>query len=132
MATEPTDRKPVEAQTATKKPATVDEYIAGFPEDVQRILESVRETVRAAAPEAEERMSWQMPTYHQKENLVHFAAQKKHLGFYPAPEAIIAFADRLAEYKTTKGAVQFPFGKPIPYDLIDEMTRFRVESIERR
>lgn len=111
---------------------TVDEYIALFPPETQAILQRVRAVIRAAAPEATERISWQMPTYHQHENLIHFAAQKHHLGLYPSPETIEAFQDRLAEYKTTKGGIQFPYAKGIPYDLIGEITKCRVQMVEKQ
>lgn len=107
----------------------VDEYIASFPPDRQEILSKIRDVIREAAPDATEKISWQMPTYHQKENLVHFAMQKNHVGFYPSPGGIEAFAEKLAEYKTSKGGVQFPLSKPIPYDLIREITQYRVKSV---
>ena len=113
--------------------ATVDEYISLFPETVAHILREVRRTIREAAPEAEERIRWQMPTYWQGENLVHFAAAKNHLGLYPGESGVRVFAEKLRDYKTSKGAIQFPFSKPIPYELIAEITRFRVrESGDKR
>lgn len=108
--------------------ATIDEYIAAQPEEIQPILREARRVIREAAPDCQERMSWQMPTFWQGENLVHFAAHKAHLGFYPSPEGLDAFADRIAGYKRTKGAVQFPYAQPIPYDLIGEITRYRVAA----
>jgi len=112
--------------------STIDEYIAQFPEEVRGILEQVRQTIRLAAPEAQERMSWQMPTFWQQENLIHFAAAKKHLGIYPSDSGVRAFADRLKGYKTSKGAIQFPLTEPLPLELIAEITRFRVqESADR-
>lgn len=109
--------------------ATVEQYIAAFPPEVQEILQTTRSVIRGAAPQATEKISWQMPTYHLGENLVHFAAQKHHLGFYPSPEGIETFAQALAGYKTTKGCVQFPYSQPIPYDLIEQITRFRVQQV---
>ena len=112
--------------------ATIDQYLALFPEDVQEILGRIRQTIRQAAPEAEERISWQMPTFWQNENLVHFAAAKNHIGFYPGESGVRVFADRLTDYKTSKGAIQFPISEPIPYYLITEITQLRVnEAIER-
>lgn len=110
---------------------TIDQYIAQFPTDRQEIMQRIRQIIRAAAPQAEERIRWEMPTYWQKENLVHFANGKNHIGFYPAPEAIEYFADKLTEYKTSKGAIQFPVAKPIPYELIEEITRWRVQKVEK-
>jgi uncharacterized protein YdhG (YjbR/CyaY superfamily) len=106
---------------------TIDEYIALFPDDVQVILQKVREAIRAAAPLAIEKIAWQMPGFYQNGTrragaLIHFAAAKAHLGIYPGPEAIAHFADRLGGYKTSKGAIQFPFARPIPYGLIADMT----------
>jgi uncharacterized protein YdhG (YjbR/CyaY superfamily) len=110
--------------------STVDEYIALFPLDTQKILKKIRRTIREAAPEAVEKISWRMPTFHQKENLVHFAAMKKHIGFYPGAEGVAAFSAELGDYKISKGAIQFPFAKPIPYELIAQITRFRVKVVK--
>ncbi|OGN90558.1 MAG: hypothetical protein A2158_06155 [Chloroflexi bacterium RBG_13_46_14] len=106
----------------------VDDYIAGFPEDARVILTKLRKVIREAAPDASETISYQMPTFKLNGNLVHFAAFKKHIGFYPTPSAITAFAKELASYKTSKGALQFPYDKPIPYELIKEITKFRVKE----
>ncbi len=111
---------------------TVDEYIAAFPEDIRTLLQSVRATIRAAAPDAEERIAYQMPTYSQHGNLVHFAALKNHIGFYPTPSGIDAFHADLAKYRSTKGAVQFPIGEPLPLELIRKVTQFRVEENLKR
>jgi len=105
---------------------TVDEYIALCPEQIRGVLQAVRRTIREAAPGAVEKIAWGMPTYWQGENLIHFAAAKGHLGIYPGEEGVRAFADRLMDFKTSKGAIRFPYDKPIPYGLIAEMTRFRV------
>ncbi len=112
--------------------SAVDDYIAQAPGEHQADLNRVRETIRAEAPEATECIKWQMPTFVQKENLIHFAHMKNHLGIYPGEEAVREFADRLAElgYKTSKGAIQFPWNKPIPYELIAEITRYRVKNVE--
>lgn len=104
---------------------SIDEYIATFPEATQKILQEVRETVHAAAPEATEKISYQMPTFYLNGNLVHFAAFKKHLGFYPAPRGIEAFKDELAAYAGAKGSVQFPLDQPMPLDLISRIVKFR-------
>lgn len=113
-------------------PKNIDEYIAGFPKEVQEILEMIRTTIKDAAPEAEETISYQMPTFTLQGNLVHFAAYKNHIGFYPAPRGIEKFKNELSAYKGGKGTVQFPLDKPIPYELISEIVRFRViDNLER-
>ena len=105
---------------------SIDEYIATFPEDIQAILEAVRATIKAAAPEAQEKISYQMPTFFLNGNLVHFAAFKKHIGFYPAPRGIEAFKDELSVYKGAKGSVQFPLDEPMPLELISRIVHYRV------
>ena len=112
-------------QTAAKN---IDEYMAGFPNDVQEILAQIRLTIRKAAPDAAETMSYQMPTFTLKGNLVHFAAYKNHIGLYPAPTGIEAFKEELSVYKGGKGTVKFPLDKPIPFDLISRMVKFRVNE----
>jgi len=113
-------------------PSTIDEYIAGFPPDVQEILEKIRLTIRKAAPEARETIKYRMPTFTLKGNLVHFAAFKNHIGFYPVPTAIEQFKDELSVYQGGKGSIRFPLDKPIPYDLIRRIVEFRVkENLER-
>jgi uncharacterized protein YdhG (YjbR/CyaY superfamily) len=113
-------------------PKNIDEYITGFPQDVQDILEKIRSTIRKAAPNAEETINYQMPTFTLKGNLVHFAAFKKHIGFYPTPTGIEQFQKELSVYKGAKGSVQFPMDKPIPFDLISRIVRFRVkENLDR-
>lgn len=110
----------------------IDEYIAGFPEDVQEILEKIRRTIRDAAPDAAETIKYLIPTFTLKGNLVHFAAFKKHIGFYPAPRAIEAFKDELSVYEGAKGTVRFPLDEPIPFDLIHRIVKFRAkENLER-
>ena len=106
----------------------LDDYIALQPENVQPILRQVRETLRAVLPEAEERISWRMPTYWQGHNIIHFAAFKNHFGLYPGPEAIEYFSDRLAPYKPSKGAIPFPYNKPVPLQLIAEIARWCNET----
>ncbi|MCL2111340.1 MAG: DUF1801 domain-containing protein [Clostridiales bacterium] len=111
------------------KIATIDDYIAAQPEDVRPILAKIRETIRAAVPNATEKISWNMPTFHQGENLIHFAAFKNHIGLYPGSEAIAVFANRLAGYKTSKGAVQLPIDKSIDYALVKDLTEWRVGQV---
>jgi len=115
-----------------KQFGTIDDYIKTFPKDVQNILEKMRLTIRKAAPEAVEAISYQMPTFKLNgKNLVHFAAFKKHIGFYPIPSGIEAFRRELSPYKQGKGSVQFPVDKPIPYDLVEEIVRFRVKETQK-
>ncbi len=115
-------------ETSQAAPKDIDEYIAGFPEEVQEILEKLRVTIREAAPEAEEAIKYRMPTFTLKGNLVHFAAFKKHIGFYPAPRGIEEFKDELSAYKGAKGSVQFPLGEPIPFELVSRIVKFRVRN----
>lgn len=124
--------RPKRSKPSMKNFSTVDEYIAMYPEDIQQILEKVRTVIKAAAPDAVEKISWQMPTFYMKENLVHFAPQKTHLGFYPGADGVAAFQDKLGAYKTTKGAIQFPIDRPIPYELITEITKYRVQQALNR
>lgn len=114
-------------------PKNIDAYIADFPEDVQKLLEQVRATIKKAAPNAEEAIAYAMPTFKlHKGNLVHFAAFKSHIGFYPAPTGLDAFKEDLAPYKTGKGSVQFPLHQPMPLNLITKIVKFRVqESAEK-
>jgi uncharacterized protein YdhG (YjbR/CyaY superfamily) len=115
--------------THEKQFKTIDEYIKTFPEDVQGILERMRQTIRKAAPEAAEAIRYQMPTFKLNgKNLVHFAGYKKHIGFYPVPSGIKAFKMELSRYKGGKGSVQFPLDKPIPYDLVRKIVMFRVSE----
>jgi uncharacterized protein YdhG (YjbR/CyaY superfamily) len=105
---------------------TIDEYIATFPVEVQKKLQEMRTTIHAAAPQALEKISYQMPTFFLNGNLVHFAAFKHHIGFYPAPRGIEAFKDELSAYKGAKGSVQFPLDEPLPLDLVSRIVRFRL------
>ena len=110
---------------------TMDAYIASFPEEVQGILEQIRETIRTAAPGAVEAISYQIPTFKLNgKNLVHFAAWKDHIGFYAAPSGNAAFKKELSHYKVAKGSIQFPFEEPIPYDLVMKMVLFRVKETQ--
>jgi len=108
---------------ATTKVSTIDEYIAGFPPEVQDLLQQVRKTVSKAAPAAEETIKYDMPTFTLDGNLAHFAAFKTHIGFYPAPTNDETFKAALSPYKTGKGSVQFPFNKPLPLDLITRIVK---------
>jgi uncharacterized protein YdhG (YjbR/CyaY superfamily) len=103
------------------KPQTIDAYIAAQDEAVQAKLIEIREILRAALPDAEERISWSMPTYWKGRNIIHFAANKNHLGLYPGPEAIEAFQEELREFKTSKGAIQFPWNQELPISLIQRI-----------
>ncbi len=114
------------------KAQTIDAYIARFPDDVQAKLREMREVIRSAAPNAEEKISYQMPTFYLKGNLVHFAAYEHHIGFYPAPSGIEDFKEELAAYKHAKGSVQFPLDKPIPFDLVRRIVAFRVKENEEK
>jgi uncharacterized protein YdhG (YjbR/CyaY superfamily) len=106
----------------------IDDYIAGFPPDVQSVLQKVRETIKRAAPQAEEAISYQMPTFKLEGNLVHFAAFKNHIGLYPTPSGTERFREELSPYETGKGSIRFPLDKPIPYGLITRIVKFRVKE----
>lgn len=112
----------------SEKPKTIDEYILAQPESIQPLLNQVRNTIRAAIPYAEQRISWSMPTFWKNHNIIHFAAFKNHIGLYPGEEAIVHFADRLTKYKTSKGAAQFPYSKPLPLELIAEIAKWCYET----
>jgi len=112
--------------TITAKPNTIDDYISAFPKDVQEILQQVRATIKNAAPTAEEAISYAIPTFKLNGNLVHFAAFKNHIGFYPTPMGVEEFKEELSAFKEGKGSVQFPLNKPMPLDLITRMVKFRV------
>lgn len=112
---------------------TIDEYIAAFPQNVQSILKDIRQAIRDSAPEAVESISYQIPTFKLNGNLVHFAALKNHIGFYPTPTAIDEFKKELSNYKVSKGTIKFPIGEPIPFDLIKRIVKFRVrENLDKR
>ncbi|MCE3200142.1 DUF1801 domain-containing protein [Paenibacillus sonchi] len=104
---------------------SIDDYITQAPPEIREKLEAVRKVIHEAAPEAKEKISYQMPTFFLHGNLVHFAAFKKHIGLYPAPSGIEAFQEELAQYKGAKGSVQFPLDKPLPLDLISRIVKFR-------
>ncbi|HQX81400.1 MAG TPA: DUF1801 domain-containing protein [Vicinamibacterales bacterium] len=113
-------------------PTTIDEYIAGFPPNVRRLLRQVRATIRKAAPKAEEKISYQIPTLFLHGNLVHFGAFKEHIGFYPAPMGLKEFEKELSKYAGSKGSVRFPLDQPMPLGLITRIVKFRVKkNLER-
>jgi len=105
---------------------SIDEYISTFTPEVQDILQTLRQVIREEAPAAKEKISYQMPTFELHGNLVHFAAFKNHIGFYPAPSGIEEFKEELKEYHKSKGTLQFPLDKPLPYDMIRKIVRYRV------
>lgn len=112
---------------------TIDEYIGTFPQDVRDILQKLRQTIHAAAPDAEEAISYQMPTFKLHGNLIHFAAFKSHIGLYPTPSATEAFVQELAPYAVSKGSIRFPLDQPIPYDLVTRIVEYRVqETVNKR
>jgi uncharacterized protein YdhG (YjbR/CyaY superfamily) len=111
-----------------KQIKTVDEYIATFPKNVQVVLQEVRQTIKEAAPQAEETISYQMPAFKQDGVLVWFAAFKNHIGFFPKVSAIVAFKKELEGYELSKGTIRFPLDKPIPLDLVRKIVKFRVEE----
>ena len=111
-----------------KAPESVDEYLNGFEGEVLERLRAIRETVRAAAPDATEKISYAMPTLYLNGNLVHFAAFANHIGFYPAPSGVTGFEEELAPYVHAKGSVQFPHDQPLPLDLVRRITEFRAEE----
>ena len=110
----------------SKKITTIDDYIAQFPSDIRDILENIRRIIKISAPQAEETISYQIPTFKLKGNLVHFAAFKNHIGFYPTPSAIEEFKNELSLYNVSKGSIKFPLDKPIPFDLIRKIVEYRV------
>ncbi len=112
----------------TPQPTTIDEYIAAYPEAVQARLRAMRETIRAAAPDASEKISYGMPTFFYEGNLVYFGVSKNHIGFYPTPNGIEAFQEELAPYKSGKGSAQFPHDQPLPLDLVTRITQYRLEE----
>ena len=118
---------------ASRRPfKTMDEYIDSFPEDVQRILNELRQSIKEAAPQAEETINYQIPTFALNGNLVHFAAFEHHIGFYPTPSGMEAFKKELSQYKGAKGSVQFPIDQPMPLSLIRRIVQYRVkENVER-
>ncbi len=116
----------------TKEIRTIDEYIAVFPRDIQERLVQMRATIKSAAPDATEKISYRMPTFFLNGNLVHFAAFKNHIGFYPTASGVAHFSTELASYQTSKGAIQFPLDQPIPFDLVARIVKFRVMENQQR
>ena len=116
--------------TSERSSKSVDEYIAGFSPDVQKILKQIRSTIKKTAPGAEEAIKYGIPTFVLHENLVHFAAFKSHIGFYPTPSGIDAFKKELSRYKSAKGSVQFPLDEPMPLGLIEKITMFRLKEAQ--
>lgn len=119
-------------KTAQASPKDIDEYIAGFPPSIQEILEQMRTTIREAAPGAGEAIKYRIPTFFLHENLVHFAAFKKHIGFYPTPSGIAKFKAELSSYEGAKGSVRFPIDKPMPLKLIRKIVAFRVREVQAK
>ena len=111
---------------------TVDAYLAAYSGEAQARMKDLRALILQCSPNITEKIAWGMPTFVLNGNLVHFAGAKQHLGFYPTPAAIVAFEDKLADYHHSKGAVQFPYAQPMPYDLIREMVMFRVQQMENK
>jgi uncharacterized protein YdhG (YjbR/CyaY superfamily) len=107
---------------------TIDEYISEFPEETRAILEKLRKTITNSAPDAEETINYGIPTFKLNGNLVHFAAFKNHIGFYPTPSGIEAFKKELSVYEGAKGSIKFPLEKPFPYDLVSRIVEFRVKE----
>lgn len=110
------------------KAANITEYISAFPAHTQELLQQLRETIQQAAPQATERMSYNMPCFRQKKNLVYFAGYERHIGFYPGARAIEVFKEEFSSYKFAKGSIQFPLDRPLPLDLIRRIVQFRVEQ----
>lgn len=106
----------------------IENYILQYPEELQEKLQEIRHVIKTAAPMATEKISWNMPTFHFNGNLVHFAMNKAHIGFYPGASGVENFASQLGEYKHSKGAIQFPLNKPLPKELITEIVKFRIEE----
>lgn len=119
-------------KTAQGSPRSVDEYIAGFPHDVRETLEQIRTAIKKAAPDAKEAIKYRIPTFILNENLLHFAAFKNHVGFYPTPSAIEKFKDELSSYESARGSVRFPLDKPIPLSVIRKIVTFRVKEVRAK
>ena len=111
-----------------KAPETIDEYIAAYPEEVQSRLQALRAAIKAVVPEATEVISYGMPTFRYNGNLVYFGAAKHHIGFYPTPNGMEAFKERLKPYASGKGSAQFPYDQPIPFDLVADIVKYRLEE----
>jgi uncharacterized protein YdhG (YjbR/CyaY superfamily) len=118
--------------SSKQKFETIDGYIKTFPKEIQKILETVRQAIKNAAPGADEAISYQIPTFKLNGNLVHFAAFKNHIGFYPGSKAIEIFKKEIASYKSSKGAIQFPLDEPIPLSLIKKIVKYRIKENSNR
>ena|SRR5690348_13423163 len=119
-------------KTRNTIPTTIDEYIVEFPPAIQEILQKIRKTVRKAAPDAKETISYRIPTFRLEGNLVHFAGFKNHIGFYPTPSGTKTFEKELSVYESGKGSVRFPLDKPVPYALVTKIVKFRVKENLKR
>jgi uncharacterized protein YdhG (YjbR/CyaY superfamily) len=119
-------------RTSHRRVRNIDDYIAGFPKDVQEILEKIRMTIRKAAPQAEEAIKYEIPTFRLNGNLIHFAAYAKHIGLYPAPRGVASFKKELSAFEGGKGTVKFPLDKPIPFGLISRIVKFRVKTTRKK
>ena len=116
----------------TSETNDIDKYISGFPAETQVLLTQLRTTIQSIAPEAEEIISYAIPTFKLKGNLVHYAAYKNHIGFYPGSSGIENFKQELSVYKSAKGSVQFPISEPLPIELIKKIVKFRVQENETK
>ena len=110
------------------RPKTIDDYIAGYPKDAQRLLQKMKLTIRKAAPKSEERISYSMPAFDQDGILVWFAAFKEHIGFYPKTSAITSFKKDLTKYEVSKGTIRFPMDKPLPVSLVSRIVKYRIKE----
>ena len=118
--------------TNTPPASGMEDYIKSFPPEVQTILQELRSTIRKAAPQAEETIGYGIPTFRLNGNLVHFGAYKNHIGFYPGAGGVLEFYKKLSSFKSAKGSVQFPHDRPIPYDVISKIVKFRVKQNEEK
>jgi uncharacterized protein YdhG (YjbR/CyaY superfamily) len=115
-----------------KQVNSIDEYISSYPKNIQVLLEKMRQTIKKAAPGAEEAIRYGIPTFRLNGNLVHFGGFKNHIGFYPTPAGISAFEKELASYEKSKGAIKFPLDQPIPFDLVTKIVQLRVKEVLAR
>ncbi len=113
------------------KVGSIDEYISGFPKSTQSLLSELRQSIKKTAPESTEAISYNIPTFKLNGNLVHFAAYKNHIGFYPGSQAIEVFKNKLTKYETSKGTIQFPIDQPLPFALIKEIVKYRIKQNQK-
>lgn len=125
-----TFKKQNQSHYCGKAPETVEDYILAQPEEAQQYLRAIRDVVQEVLPDAEERISWSMPTFWKKHNIIQFAGFKNHASLYPGPEAVREFSERLTGYRTSKGTIQFPYSSPVPSDLIADIARWCYETGE--